>query len=145
MKTIASNRASGTMLFTMAGLNALFLFGNGLTMLVMPLTWYRMVPGVSHTGPFNQHFVQDIGLIQMALGMAFGIGMLQITSRFPLWAAATAWLCAHALLHFWEVAIGICPPSVLARDFPAVTLPALIGIGLSIRAWRTKPDMDSRD
>lgn len=142
MKTIASNRAPGTMPFAMAGLNALFLFGNGLTMLLVPLTWYRVVPGVSHTGPFNQHFVQDIGLIQMSLGAAFGIGIFQVASRFPLWAAATVWLCAHALLHFWEVAVGICPPSVIARDFLAVTLPALIGIGLSIRAWRTRPHVD---
>jgi hypothetical protein len=31
------------------------------------------------------------------------------------------------------VAVGICGPSELARDFPAVTLPAIIG--LAITAW----------
>ena len=45
-------------------------------------------------------------------------------------------LCGHALFHFWEVAVGICTPDVLPRDFPAVTLPALIGIGLSVWAYR---------
>jgi len=117
----------------MAALNGLFLFGNGLFMLVVPSAWYHFVPGVTHTGPFNQHLIRDIGLIQMFLGAAFGIGMIRPASRLELWAAATSWLIAHAVLHLWEVAVGICSSSVIARDFPAVTLPALIGIALT--AW----------
>jgi len=31
----------------------------------------------------------------------------------------------------WEVAVGICSPSVLVRDFPAVSMPALMGIALT--------------
>jgi hypothetical protein len=46
------------------------------------------------------------------------------------------WLGAHALFHFWEVAVGICAPSVIARDFPAVTLPAIIGTLLTLWAVR---------
>src|SRR5437867_1925657 len=96
-------------------------------------------PGVAHTGPFNQHFIRDIGLIQMFLGAAFGIGMIRPASRLELWAAAPSWLIAHAVLHLWEVAIGICSPSVIARDFPAVTLPALIALRL-----RRGPDAVAR-
>ncbi len=118
-------------------LNGLFLFGNGLVMLVAPKEWYYAVPGVTDTGSFNQHFVRDIGLIQMFLGAAFGIGLIRPALRLDLWAAATAWLIAHALFHFWEVAVGICSPAAIPRDFPAVTLPALIGIGLTAWAWRT--------
>jgi len=51
--------------------------------------------------------------------------------RIHLWAAASTWLCDHALFHFWEVAVGICTPSVIVRDFPAVTLPAIIGVALT--------------
>ncbi|WP_367871388.1 hypothetical protein [Luteolibacter sp. Populi] len=134
MNMIDGNRAIAAGLLTAAAFNALFLFGNGLTMLVVPSEWYHFVPGVSHTGPFNQHFVRDIGLIQMFLGVAFGIGMFSPGSRFVLWMAATSWLCAHALLHVWEVIEGICGPSTLIRDFPAVTLPALLGIALGISA-----------
>jgi hypothetical protein len=120
---------------TIAALNGLFLFGNGLFMLVAPLAWYYFVPGVTHTSPFNQHFIRDIGLIQMFLGAAFGVAMIRPASRFVLWAAATSWLIAHAILHLWEVAVGICSPSTILRDFPAVTLPALIGIVLTTWAW----------
>src|SRR3546814_15737303 len=106
-------------------------------MLVSPLTWYELVPGVTDTGFFNQHFVRDIGIIQLFLGVAFITGMLRPERRIGLWAAATLWLIAHALFHLWEVAVGICAPSVIPRDFPAVTLPALVGPALTPWAIRT--------
>ena len=103
-------------------------------MLVVPSAWYHFVPGVTHTGPFNQHFIRDIGIIQLFLGVAFGIGMIRPERRIGLWAAATLWLIAHAVFHLWEVAVGICSPSVIPRDFPAVTLPAIIGVVLTLWA-----------
>jgi uncharacterized protein YjeT (DUF2065 family) len=135
MKT-TENRTMATVLWTLAALNGLFLFANGLFMLVAPSAWYHLVPGVTQTGPFNQHFVRDIGLIQMFLGAAFGVGLVQPASRLVLWAAATSWLAAHAILHLWEVAVGICHPSAIARDFLAVTLPALIGVALTVHVRR---------
>lgn len=88
-------------------------------MLVAPTTWYYFVPGVTDTGFFNQRFIRDIGIVQMSLGAAFGIGMIRPARRVELWAAATSWLIAHAVFHLWEVAVGICSPSVVPRDFPA--------------------------
>ena len=104
---------------------------NGTYMLISPVSWYLGVPGVTDTGPFNQHFIRDIGIVYLFLGAAYGIGAARPAPRVVLWAAATLWQCSHALFHFWEVAVGICGPSALARDFAAVTLPALIGIGLT--------------
>ena len=109
---------------------------NGLFMLVSPEHWYFSVPGVTTTGPFNQHFIRDIGLIFLFVGTAFLLGAARPQYRVILWAAATLWLGAHALFHFWEVAVGICPPSVIVRDFPAVTLPAVIGTLLTLWAVR---------
>lgn len=130
------NRAIAAAIVAMAGFNGIFLSLNGLFMLINPLAWYELVPGVTDTGFFNQHFVRDIGMIQLFLGIAFAVGMLVPERRIGLWAAATAWLSAHALFHFWEVAVGICSPSVLPRDFPAVTMPALFGIVLTVWAIR---------
>ena len=106
---------------------------NGIFMLVAPENWYFAVPGVTTTGPFNQHFVRDIGLIFLFIGGAFLLGIARPDLRIALWAAASLWLAGHALFHFWEVAVGICSASVIPRDFPAVTLPAILG--LSITAW----------
>lgn len=107
--------------------------GNGIFMLYDPASWYFAVPGVTTTGPFNQHFLRDIGLIFLFVGSAFLIGAAKPVLRIVLWGAPTLWLSGHALFHFWEVAVGICGPSALARDFPAVTLPA--ALGLLITLW----------
>jgi uncharacterized protein YjeT (DUF2065 family) len=120
--------------FGLAALNGLFLSVNGLFMLVAPGAWYELVPGVTDTGFFNQHFIRDIGIIQLFLGAAFIIGIIRPALRIVLWAAATAWLAAHAAFHLWEVAVGICAPSALVRDFPAVSLPAIIGALLTVWA-----------
>jgi uncharacterized protein YjeT (DUF2065 family) len=109
---------------------------NGLFMLVSPAGWYGAVPGVTTTGPFNQHFVRDIGLIYGLAGAAYVIGAARPPYRLVLWAVPTLWMSAHAIFHLWEVAAGISHHSAVARDFPAVTLPAIIGIALT--AWAAK-------
>ncbi len=113
---------------------------NGLYMLHSPTSWYYAVPGVTTTGPFNQHFIRDIGLIFLLLGGAFVFGVVWPRYQIVAWGAPTIWLWGHAVFHFWEVAVGICGVSALARDFPAVTLPALLGTlitGWAVREHRT--------
>lgn len=118
----------------MAALLGTAAVANGVYMLVAPESWYFAVPGVTTTGPFNQHFIRDIGLIFLFLGGAFLTGVARPDLRVAFWAAPTIWLAGHALFHFWEVAVGICSASAIPRDFPAVTLPALIGAGLTLWA-----------
>lgn len=127
METTGDNRTIAIMVFAMIAFNAVFLSANGLFMLIAPLTWYELVPGVTDTGFFNQHFIRDIGIVQLFIGVAFGIGSIRPEYRVGLWGVATLWLAAHALFHVWEVTAGICAPSALLRDFPAVSLPAIIG------------------
>lgn len=116
-----------------ATLLGLGMAANGVFMLAAPLDWYVAVPGVTSTGAFNQHFIRDIGIIFVMTGGAYMVGAFRADLRLLLWAMATIWYSGHALFHLWEIAVGICSPSAFPRDFPAVTLPALIGIGLT--AW----------
>jgi hypothetical protein len=109
---------------------------NGVFMLVSPDGWYLAVPGVTTTGPFNQHFIRDIGLIFLLLGAGLLIGAAKPGLRSLLWTATAVWLTGHALFHFWEVAVGICGPSALARDFAAVTLPAILTWLIALWALR---------
>ncbi|WP_380878788.1 hypothetical protein ACFB49_18640 [Sphingomonas sp. DBB INV C78] len=111
---------------------------NGTFMLLSPANWYFAVPGVTTTGPFNQHFIRDIGLIFLLLGAALIYGAVQPSARIFLWGATALWLAGHALFHFWEVAVGICGPLALARDFPAVTLPAILTTLLFVWAVRMR-------
>ena len=117
---------------------------NGLYMLVSPGSWYFAVPGVTTTGPFNQHFLRDIGLIFVLIGAALLAGAIRPALRVPFWTGAAIWLAGHALFHFWEVAVGICGASALARDFPAVTLPALIVAALAFWAARDRRAAEHR-
>ena len=104
------NRATSPAVLTMVALNGLFLFGNGLFMLVVPSAWYHFVPGVTHTGPFNQHFIRDIGIIQLFLGIAFGIGMIRPERRIGLWARRH--VVAHCACRFPPV--GSCRRHLLS-------------------------------
>lgn len=115
---------------------------NGAFMLVDPANWYFAVPGVTTTGPFNQHFLRDIGLIYLLIGVAMLGGALRPAQRVALWGASGFWLTGHALFHLWEVSAGICGPDAVARDFPAVTLPALVALALA--SWARRDARRSR-
>jgi len=120
--------------YAMVWFNVLLAGWLSIHMLYDPEGWYNFVPGVTDTGFFNQHFIRDIGIIQGFIAASFAIGVFRPERRVELWAAATLWLIAHAAFHLWEVAVGICSASVLVRDFPAVSLPALFGISATIWA-----------
>ena len=118
------------LLGSLAILLGIALFVNGLLMLRDPLWWYGAVPTVPTTGPFNQHFVRDIGLMYVLTGVGFVVGALRPALQLPLWGAATAFHAMHGGLHVWETLVGICAPSTLAQDVPAVMTPAVLGIVL---------------
>jgi hypothetical protein len=129
----------------LAALLGAALLANGVFMLAAPETWYGVVPGVTSTGPFNQHFIRDIGLIFLLVGAAYVAGTAWPDMRVLLWAAPTIWLLGHALFHLWEVAVGICAPSAIARDFPLVTLPGLLGLALTLWAIGERPSAPRAD
>ena len=43
---------------------------NGLAMLFAGPLWFESVPGAAETGPFNPHFVQDVGAAFLVAGLA---------------------------------------------------------------------------
>ena len=71
MKTNLRHEGAPLAVTALVMLNGIFLSANGLFMLVAPQVWYELVPGVTDTGFFNQHFIRDIGIIQLFLGVAF--------------------------------------------------------------------------
>lgn len=74
---------------------------NGLAMLADPHRWF--VRTASSSGPFNAHFVNDVG----AAFVAASLGLLARSWRGQLWPAAVAgslFLLFHALIHLVEFA-----------------------------------------
>jgi hypothetical protein len=53
-----------------AAILAVFNIANGLAMLFASTAWWNSVPGVPDTGPFNPHFVQDVGAAFFVAGLA---------------------------------------------------------------------------
>ncbi len=107
------------------------MLANGLFMLLAPATWYGFVPGVSDTGPFNPHFVRDIGA---AYAVAAG-GLLALARYAAAWPAAVAggsFLLLHAAVHVADALQGRIAPAHLFGDTLLVLFPALIALAL---AW----------
>lgn len=63
------------------------LAANGIYILASPAAWHFAVPGVTTTGPFNQHFLRDIGLIFILIGVAVFLGVARPATRVTLWGA----------------------------------------------------------
>lgn len=114
----------------------LAVMSNGVFMIITPEPWYWAIPGVPDRGPFNQHFIRDIGFIYLLMGAAFIYGAIYKHYQLPLWLLSTAWLICHAVFHIWEVIVGICGPESLIEDFSGVTLPGLLGAMLVCNAYR---------
>src|SRR5579871_264445 len=113
----------------LAALIALFNIVNGLWMLAAGSSWYATVPGVTHTGPFNPHFVQDIG----AAFLVAGLGLAAGAWRPALWPAAVtgaAFLGAHGAIHLADIVMGHAESP--ARDIGAVVIPAILAVYASL-------------
>ena len=114
-----------------ASILGLGLAANGLTMLAAPVNWYAMVPGVVDTGPFNPHFVRDIGVAYFVTG-----GSLVWFAKWPAARSAAqagaAFLVLHAAVHIWDAATGREHVRQLLFDAPTVLLPPVLALWV---AW----------
>ncbi|MEW6437298.1 MAG: hypothetical protein AB1508_09020 [Pseudomonadota bacterium] len=104
---------------------------NGLAMLGLPASWYAAVPGVAMTGPFNPHFVRDIGVAYVVAGA----GLIS----YAVWPAArgaalagAAFLALHAGVHLWDALAGREHPHQLLIDLPTVFLPPALALWIAL-------------
>jgi len=72
---------------------------NGAAMLIAPMDWYEAVPGVTATGPFNHHFILDVGMAFIASGGLLALGARTGTSAASFAVAGAIWPILHALIH----------------------------------------------
>jgi len=116
----------------LAGLMGLAFLANGVVMLVASLAWYDAVPGVVTTGPFNPHFVKDIGAIYVMCALALGWFAWRPRQGWPAMTAAAAWLTLHAAIHVYDATCGSTPLADFQRDFVGIYLFAAIPLALAI-------------
>jgi hypothetical protein len=107
------------------------LAANGSIMLAFPADWYAAVPGVPQSGPFNPHFVRDIGAAYVVAGAAVVWFAIDRAARAAAQCSA-AFLTLHALVHLWDAAAGREHAHQLFIDLPAVFVPPAVAIWI---AW----------
>ncbi len=117
---------------------ALIAVANGLWMLVDPATWFVHIPaGVTDTGPLNNHFVHDIGVVFVIVGVASWWCAANLTRAWPVHLGITAFLVGHALVHVAEISFGLLPAAHWWIDAPLTFAPALVlGVMSLPPVWR---------
>ena len=98
---------------------------NGLMMLFAGPFWYQSVPGAAETGPFNPHFVQDIGAAFLVSGLALAVRAWRPV-YWPAAVAGAGFLAAHGLIHLTAIVVG--HDHHAAFDLVAVVLPSVIAL-----------------
>ena len=116
---------------------------NGLAMLLAGPAWYAAVPGVTETGPFNPHFVKDIGAAYLTAGALLAAFAWKATSLARGGAiAGVVFLGLHGLIHLAE-AVGDPDGAMhLARDFAGVLLPPVLAL---VAVWPTSSSRELAD
>jgi hypothetical protein len=102
------------------------LIANGVWMLAGPYHWYLTVPGPAETGPFNPHFVRDIGAAYATAGAAALLAGLRPRIGVYLMGMPALFLLLHAFIHAGERLTGAHHGSDgWIADLPFIWLPAL--------------------
>lgn len=109
---------------------AVVLGANALAMLLAGSWWYAAVPGVVATGPYNAHFVMDIGAAYLVCAAGLSAFAAWPVRAFPTLVLVVGFLGLHAAIHLIEALGSPACGHDLVRDLPSVFLPALISAGL---------------
>jgi len=110
---------------SIAAILAVFNGLNGLVMLFASSRWWESVPGVPETGPYNPHFVQDVGAAFLVAGLALGARAWR-PAYWPAAVAGSAFLVVHAVIHLVLMASG--HDHHAAANLAAVVLPAALAV-----------------
>lgn len=120
---------------SIAGILAVFNVINGLAMLFAGSTWWVTVPGVPDTGPYNPHFVQDVGAAFLAAGLALAVRAWR-PRYWPAAMAGAGFLAMHAAIHLVMIAGG--HDHHAAADFATVIVPAALALYSALPTKETK-------
>jgi hypothetical protein len=126
-----NNEECGMLFRLLSGGLGLFQAANGLAMILAPERWFMTAPGVVATGPFNPHFVIDVGLGFLAAGLAFLVCAWRPQLRLA-GLGASGFVVLHALFHLSHLMMG--DSAAPAVDI-GIAVPAFLGLVLT---WPSK-------
>lgn len=112
---------------------------NGGWMLADPAGWYVAIPGVTNSGPMNEHFVRDVGAVYTLTGIALMWAALRPARRVLLVGVVASFYVMHALVHVLDTMRGLMPPEQWAIDAVPIYLPTLVLLGAVVALARRAP------
>ena len=120
----------------LVGLGAIWVM-TGVYIFVDPMGFYEAVPGLQLMGPFNMHFIRDVGLAFIASGGALAWGGFAEARALAL--AGIAWPSLHALFHIqiWSHR-GFPFDNIFAFDLFAVIGPPAFALLAVLKLGRTQ-------
>ncbi len=104
---------------------------NGIEMFFFPAAWFfRLVPGVPETGPFNMHLVMDGGTFFLAVGG--GLAAAAVNPRRNAIAVVVAAVAGvmHSALHIYSHAAGLLSTEHLVTELLGIYFPTLVLIAI---------------
>lgn len=111
---------------------------NGVEMFFLPATWFfRLVPGVPETGPFNAHLVADGGTFFIAVGVGLLIAGFNPRRHVAAVVVAAIANLFHSILHIYSHEAGLLSLEHLGTEVIGIYLPTLLLIGLAIILLRS--------
>lgn len=99
---------------------------NGASMMLAPDFWFQHLPGVIDTGPFNHHFVRDVGAAYLSVAAAFFLARRYPRAGAQLLLVAFIFLGLHGMVHVMDTLAGRMSWHHFANDSVTVILPALL-------------------
>jgi predicted anti-sigma-YlaC factor YlaD len=113
---------------------------NGIEMFFFPSAWFfKLVPGVPETGPYNMHLVADGGTFFLAVGV--GLVFAAINPRRNAVAVVVAAVAGvmHSALHIYSHAAGLLSLEHLTTEIIGIYIPTILLIAIAIVLYR-QPD-----
>ena len=99
------------------------------------MTFYQTIPGLEVMGPFNQHFIRDVGLAFVASGAAMLWGTW--TCNRGVVIAGAMWPAMHGAFHMSiQIGRGLPGDLIMWFDFLAVIAPAFLALFAAVELQR---------
>ncbi len=107
---------------------------NGIEMFFFPSAWFfKLVPGVPETGPYNMHLVMDGGTFFLAVGVGLVAAALNPRRNAIAVVVAAVAGVMHSALHIYSHAAGLLSTEHLhlMTEVLGIYIPAILLIAIS--------------
>jgi hypothetical protein len=139
------NKAGAPLVSGLLWLFAISYLANAVAMLFFAHAWFfRIVPGVPDTGPYNFHLVADSGTFNA--GIAAGLIAAAINpyrNAVAVMVAAVA-STVHGILHICSHLAGWLSPAHLTSEVFLIYIPTAVLCWMAAAAWRLSTPVASK-